>query len=81
MKRGTDTSSEVFTNQQIVDSFFKITNSFKEGDKSINVYQCRCGANRKVKEKTGYSNLMSHITQQHPDYMGEVGVMSLNDTV
>lgn len=45
-------------------------------DKKINPendkrYLCKCGAIREKKPNTGWSNLMSHITKEHPAYLQE----------
>jgi hypothetical protein len=34
-------------------------------------YECRCGTTRKGKPQTGWSNLMTHVTMSHPNYLTE----------
>jgi hypothetical protein len=37
-------------------------------EKTTGVWICRCSCERKQAAKTGYSNLMSHLRADHPDY-------------
>lgn len=39
--------------------------------KVTHTYTCRCGATRKQKAKSGYTNLWSHIKEQHADWEEE----------
>ena len=32
------------------------------------VYKCKCGSTRKRKKTAGYTNLMSHLKEKHPDW-------------
>jgi hypothetical protein len=38
-------------------------------DGSKDLWKCECGTIRKQNAKLGFSNLMSHIKQKHPNYM------------
>jgi hypothetical protein len=35
---------------------------------SEGVYQCKCGIKRKRQKTSGYTNLMSHLKEKHPDW-------------
>lgn len=41
---------------------------FKLIEPSNGVWQCQCGIKRKQGAKSGYTNLMSHITSSHKNY-------------
>jgi hypothetical protein len=66
MKRAApDKPTSETSNVENVNYYFKVTDN---PDRWI----CRCGKKLKQEKKTGYSNLMSHITKQHKDYINEV---------
>lgn len=37
-------------------------------DKTYHYLKCQCGKERKIKPKSGYTNLFQHIESQHPNY-------------
>ena len=65
-------SSDTLDNKGLCDFFFTLSNPIlveKAGTiKEVKTFTCSCGSKRKVKTKSGYTNLMSHIKDQHPDY-------------
>ena len=38
----------------------------------VDEYQCKCGCKRKRKPNSGFTNLMSHIVKQHPNWRAEI---------
>jgi hypothetical protein len=63
-------------NQEIVNHYFNLKEPISiehaGTDEEQKLYRCRCGTERSIKIKTGYSNLMSHITGKHTDYEAEL---------
>jgi hypothetical protein len=58
-----DTSKE--TNKAIVALFWK-------RQASTDVWICTCGTTRKVKPKTGWTNLVTHVTTNHENWKEEL---------
>lgn len=55
------------SNKQIAAFFFTpCTNEYDEV--IVGYYRCRCSTVRQPTPKSGYSNLMQHVTKQHPDF-------------
>lgn len=61
--------------KKIVQSFFPNLNNpviiNGENGKVIHQVMCRCGIQRKIKPKSGLTNLWGHIKEQHPNYEAE----------
>ncbi|POM67895.1 Hypothetical protein PHPALM_16014 [Phytophthora palmivora] len=55
-----------FSVKQVCAFFFKPL--LDEQDEPTCFFRCQCLVVRKQEHKAGYSNLMSHIRQRHPDY-------------
>src|SRR5690606_3736714 len=68
MKRSleTDQQKTQISNEEIVQHFYtKVANS-------TYLWQCKCGAQRKQVNKTGYTNLMNHLSNAHPGFEKDV---------
>jgi len=69
MKRQFDSTSET---KNVCDFYFNLSQPKKVSNvgtaQEVKTFACSCGVERKVKTKSGYSNLMSHIKEQHVDY-------------
>lgn len=59
-----------FTNKQVCDFFFKPV--LDHQDEPTSFFRCRCSKVRKQDIKTGYTNLMSHVRSQHPNFTAEI---------
>ncbi|POM81937.1 Hypothetical protein PHPALM_31 [Phytophthora palmivora] len=57
----------MFTNQQVANFYFQQV--LDAQDEPVTGYcQCRCSRVRQQAPRTGYSNLVSHVRRQHPDF-------------
>ncbi|KAE8914368.1 hypothetical protein PF005_g14522 [Phytophthora fragariae] len=65
-----------FTNKQVCDFFFKPV--FDYQDEPTAYFCCRFSKLRKQDSKTGYTNLMSHISAQHPIFAAEMASSGLD---
>ncbi|GMF38020.1 unnamed protein product [Phytophthora fragariaefolia] len=59
-----------FTNIQVCDFFFKPV--LDHQDEPTSFFRCRCSKVREQDIKTGYTNLMSHVRAQHPNFAAEI---------
>ncbi|KAL0218116.1 hypothetical protein RCL1_008964 [Eukaryota sp. TZLM3-RCL] len=64
-----------FTSKEICNAFFELVEQEEPSSprgRKRDLYRCKienCGAERRVEVSSGYSNLLSHIKQAHPDYL------------
>ena len=59
-----------FSSDQIVNFYYPIEK--RETIDDHVVYQCVCSVKRKVAKKTGFTNLLSHVTKSHPAFETEM---------
>ena len=57
-------------NDDVVRFYFDFENRTEEGNKFH--YTCFCNVKRTAKKNCGYSNLLSHVKDAHPNYRQEV---------
>ena len=58
----------------IIDFYFTSVGPEEDGN-----FKCKCGVTRTQKKKTGYTNLMSHVNAQHPNYLQELEATNSKD--
>ena len=52
-------------NTEVISLFYTKISELGAADQ---VFKCSCGVERKQKSGTGYSNLMSHLKEKHPNW-------------
>lgn len=60
------------TSKEICEFYYKVT---QRDDDGTHHCECSCGVKRKFKLNTGYTNLMSHIKEQHPKHLEEMATV------
>ncbi|KAE9035456.1 hypothetical protein PR002_g7574 [Phytophthora rubi] len=52
--------------KSICPNFFRVV--VNDGGQPTDYFRCQCGTLRKQSGDTGYSNLLSHVRKEHPDF-------------
>ncbi|RLN90823.1 hypothetical protein BBJ28_00012509 [Nothophytophthora sp. Chile5] len=62
--------TDPFTSKQVSSFYFKFV--VDEDGEPTAVYVCRCGVERRMEPKTGYTNLLGHIFMWHTNFVAEM---------
>ncbi|KAF1791624.1 hypothetical protein GQ600_23326 [Phytophthora cactorum] len=57
----------MFTNRQVATFYFQQVLDAQD-EPVAGYFRCRCSRVRQKAPRTGYSNLVSHVRSQHPDF-------------
>ncbi|ETP42562.1 hypothetical protein F442_10559 [Phytophthora nicotianae P10297] len=68
--------ANTFSNKKVCNFYFKPVLDYQ--DEPTGWFRCRCTKTRNQDPKPGYTNLMSHVRAQHPNFADEIAGSGLS---